>query len=135
MEAINYIAGEKNMMLTEDAQIVQGVSGNGCYLPAGTGKIALKGDRNELSVSLWRQWDGVVEQDAERGVFSFTNIAVFFDNKTDLLTVIINGFKAITDIKDEQNRRTGVLRLQKTAALSSTRMQKKYTASLQEISR
>ena len=104
MEAINYIAGEKNMLLTEDAQIVQGVSGNGCYLPAGTGKIALKGDRNELSVSLWRQWDGVVEQDAERGVFSFTNIVVFFDNKTDLLTVIINGFKAITDIKDEQKQ-------------------------------
>lgn len=104
MEAINYIAGEKNMLLTEDAQIVQGVSGNGCYLPAGTGKIALKGDRNELSVSLWRQWDGVVEQDAERGVFSFTNIAVFFDNKTDLLTVVINGFKAITDIKDEQKQ-------------------------------
>ena len=104
MEAINYIAGEKNMLLTEDAQIVQGVSGNGCYLPAGTGKIALKGDRNELSVSLWRQWDGVVEQDAKRGVFSFTNIVVFFDNKTDLLTVIINGFKAITDIKDEQKQ-------------------------------
>ena len=104
MEAINYIAGEKNMVLTEDAQIVQGVSGNGCYLPAGTGKIALKGDRNELSVSLWRQWDGVVEQDAKRGVFSFTNIVVFFDNKTDLLTVIINGFKAITDIKDEQKQ-------------------------------
>ena len=104
MEAINYIAGEKNMILTEDAQIVQGVSGNGCYLPAGTGKIALKGDRNELSVSLWRQWDGVVEQDAERGVFSFTNIVVFFDNKNDLLTVIINGFKAITDIKDEQKQ-------------------------------
>ena len=104
MEAINYIAGEKNMILTEDAQIVQGVSGNGCYLPAGTGKIALKGDRNELSVSLWRQWDGVVEQDAKRGIFSFTNIAVFFDNKTDLLTVIINGFKAITDIKDEQKQ-------------------------------
>ena len=104
MEAINYIAGEKNMILTEDAQIVQGVSGNGCYLPAGTGKIALKGDRNELSVSLWRQWDGVVEQDAKRGVFSFTNIAVFFDNRTDLLTVVINGFKAITDIKDEQKQ-------------------------------
>ena len=104
MEAINYIAGEKNMVLTEDAQIVQGVSGNGCYLPAGTGKIALKGDRNELSVSLWRQWDGVVEQDAVRGVFSFTNIVVFFDNKTDLLTIVINGFKAITDIKDEQKQ-------------------------------
>lgn len=104
MEAINYAPSGQNMILTEDAQIVAGVSGNACYLPAGTGTIALAGDRNELSVSLWRQWDGVVESDAPRGVFSFKNIQVFFDNKTDLLTVVINGFKAITDIKDKQEQ-------------------------------
>ena len=104
MEAINYIPGGKNMILSEDAQMVQGVSGNGCYLPIGTGTIALAGDRNELSVSLWRQWDGVVEQDAERGVFSFKNIQGFFDRSTDLLTIVINGFKAITDIKDDQKQ-------------------------------
>ena len=104
MEAINYVVDGKNMVLTEDAQIVQGVSGNGCYLPAGVGTIALAGNRNELSVSLWRQWDGVVETDAPRGVFSFKNIQVFFDHETDLLTVVINGFKAITDIKDDQKQ-------------------------------
>ena len=104
MEAINYIPGGNNMVLTEDAQIVQGVSGNGCYLPIGTGTIAIAGDRNELSVSLWRQWDGVVEADAPRGVFSFKNIQCFFDQRTDLLTVVINGFKAITDIKDDQKQ-------------------------------
>ena len=104
MEAINYTPGGQNMILTEDAQIVQGVSGNACYLPAGTGKIPIAGDRNELSVSLWRQWDGVVEQDNVRGVFSFKNIQVFFDNISDFLTVVVNGFKVITDIKDDQNR-------------------------------
>ena len=104
MEAINYVVDGKNMVLTEDAQIVQGVSGNGCYLPAGVGTIALAGNRNELSVSLWRQWDGVVETDAPRGVFSFKNIQCFFDHETDLLTVVINDFKAITDIKDDQKQ-------------------------------
>ena len=104
MEAINYTPGGQNMILTEDAQIVQGVSGNACYLPAGTGKIPIAGDRNELSVSLWRQWDGVVEQDNVRGVFSFKNIQVFFDNISDFLTVVVNGFKVITDIKDDQKR-------------------------------
>ena len=104
MEAINYTPGGQNMILTEDAQIVQGVSGNACYLPAGTGKIPIAGDRNELSLSLWRQWDGVVERDDARGVFSFKNIQVFFDNISDFLTVMVNGFKVITDIKDDQNR-------------------------------
>ena len=104
MEAINYVVDGKNMVLTEDAQIVQGVSGNGCYLPAGIGRIALAGDRNELSVSLWRQWDGVVESVAPRGVFSFKNIRVFFDCISDFLTVVINGFKVITDIKDDQKQ-------------------------------
>ena len=104
MEAINYAPNGQNMALTEDAQIVQGVSGNACYLPAGTGKIPIEGDRNELSVSLWRQWDGVVETDAPRGVFSFKNIQCFFDHETDLLTVVINDFKAITDIKDDQKQ-------------------------------
>ena len=104
MEAINYAHGGQNMILTEDAQIVPGVSGNACYLPAGTGTIALQGNRNELSVSLWRQWDGVVESGAVRGIFSFKNIRVFFDNISDLLTVVINGFKAITDIKDDKEQ-------------------------------
>ena len=104
MEAINYVPGGQNMILTEDAQIVPGVSGNACYLPAGVGKIALEGDRNELSVSLWRQWDGIVESDTPRGIFSFKNIQIFFDNMIDLLTVVINGFKAITDIKDDQQQ-------------------------------
>ena len=104
MEAINYTPGGQNMILTEDAQIVQGVSGNACYLPAGMGKIPIAGDRNELSLSLWRQWDGVVEQDNVRGVFSFKNIQVFFDNISDFLTVVVNGFKVITDIKDDQKR-------------------------------
>ena len=104
MEAINYAPNGQNMILSEDAQIVQGVSGNACYLPAGVGTIALAGNRNELSVSLWRQWDGVVETDAPRGVFSFKNIQCFFDHETDLLTVVINDFKAITDIKDDQKQ-------------------------------
>lgn len=39
-----------------------------------------------------------------RGVFSFKNIQVFFDNISDFLTVVVNGFKVITDIKDDQKR-------------------------------
>jgi len=104
MHVINYAPSGQNMILSDDAQIVAGVSGNACYLPAGTGVIALAGDRNELSVSLWRQWDGVVESDAPRGVFRFKNIRIFFDNVTDLLTLVLNDFKAITDIKDEQEQ-------------------------------
>jgi len=104
MEAINYAHDGQNMILTEDAQIVPGVSGNACYLPAGTGTIALQGNRNELSVSLWRQWDGVVESGAVRGIFRFKNIRVFFDNISDCLTIVINGFKAITDIKDDKEQ-------------------------------
>ena len=36
MEAINYANGS-NMTLPADAQIVQGISGNAVYLPAGKG--------------------------------------------------------------------------------------------------
>ena len=104
MEAINYAPDGQNMILTDDAQIVPGISGNACYLPAGTGKIALTGNRNELSLSLWRQWDGIVEQYAPRGLFSFENIQVFFDSVSDFLTVVINDFKTMTDIKDDQKQ-------------------------------
>ena len=104
MEAINYAPDGQNMILTDDAQIVPGISGNACYLPAGTGTIALQGNRNELSLSLWRQWDGIVEQYAPRGLFSFENIQVFFDSVSDFLTVVINDFKTITDIKDDQKQ-------------------------------
>ena len=92
------------MLLSDDAQIVQGVSGNACYLPAGIGRIKISGDRNEVTVSLWRQWDGVVETNEVRGVFSFKNIQVFFDSTSDFLTIVLNGFKAITDIKDDQKQ-------------------------------
>ena len=104
MEAINYAPDGQNMILTDDAQIVPGISGNACYLPAGTGTIALQGNRNELSLSLWRQWDGIVEQYAPRGLFSFENIQVFFDSVSDFLTVVINDFKTMTDIKDDQKQ-------------------------------
>ena len=104
MYVINYASNGQQMILSDDAQIVAGVSGNACYLPAGTGTIALAGDRNELSVSLWRQWDGVVESDAPRDVFRFKNIRIFFDNVTDLLTLVLNDYKAITDIKDKQEQ-------------------------------
>ncbi len=103
MEAINYANGA-NMTLPPDAQIVQGVSGNAVYLPAGAGTMPIAGNRNELTISLWRQWDGVVEADDYRGFFSFKNMQVFFDNKSDFLTIALNGFKAITDVKDNQKQ-------------------------------
>lgn len=101
MEAINYANGS-NMTLPEDAQIVQGISGNAVYLPAGKGTMPIAGNRNELTISLWRQWDGVVEADDYRGVFSTANIKAYFDQATDFLTVELAGTKTVTDIKDDQ---------------------------------
>ena len=103
MEAINYANGS-NMTLPADAQIVQGISGNAVYLPAGKGTMPIAGNRNELTISLWRQWDGVVEADAYRGVFSMVNIKAYFDQATDFLTVELAGAKTVTDIKDDQEQ-------------------------------
>jgi|GEM_PF-886928 len=103
MEIINYANGA-NMTLPEDAQIVQGVSGNAVYLPAGAGTMPIAGNRNELTISLWRQWDGVVEADDYRGVFSTANIKAYFDQATDFLTIELAGVKTVTDIKDDQEQ-------------------------------
>lgn len=103
MEAINYANGA-NMTLPADAQIVQGVSGNAVYLPAGAGTMPIAGNRNALTISLWRQWDGVVEADDYRGVFLTANIKAYFDQATDFLTVELAGTKTVTDIKDDQEQ-------------------------------
>ena len=103
MEIINYANGS-NMTLPADAQIVQGVSGNAVYLPAGAGTMPIAGSRNELTISLWRQWDGVVEADHYRGVFSTANIKAYFDQATDFLTIELAGTKTVTDIKDDQEQ-------------------------------
>ena len=103
MEAINYANGS-NMTLPADAQIVQGVSGNAVYLPAGAGTMPVAGNRNELTISLWRQWDGVVEADHYRGVFSTANIKAYFDQATDFLTVELADTKTVTDVKDDQEQ-------------------------------
>ena len=103
MEAINYANGS-NMTLPEDAQIVQGISGNAVYLPAGKGTMPIAGNRNELTISLWRQWDGVVEADYYRGIFSTANIKAYFDQATDFLTVELAGAKTVTEIKDDQEQ-------------------------------
>ncbi|UTY25300.1 LamG domain-containing protein [Treponema denticola] len=103
MEAINYANGS-NMTLPADAQIVQGISGNAVYLPAGAGTMPIAGNRNELTISLWRQWDGVVDSAAYRGVFSTANIEAYFDQATDFLTIELAGVKTVTDIKDDQEQ-------------------------------
>ena len=103
MEIINYANGA-NMTLPADAQIVQGISGNAVYLPAGAGTMPIAGNRNELTISLWRQWDGVVETDDYRGIFKTANIKAYFDQATDFLTVELAGVKTVTDIKDDQEQ-------------------------------
>lgn len=103
MEIINYANGS-NMTLPADAQIVQGVSGNAVYLPAGAGTMPIAGNRNELTISLWRHWDGVVEADHYRGVFKTANIKAYFDQATDFLTVELAGVKTVTDVKDDQEQ-------------------------------
>ena len=104
MEALNYVAGAHNMILTEDAQIVTGVSGNACYLPIGTGKMRMDEQYNELSISLWREWDGVVDTQDKRGIFSLKNLELYFDSSTDFLTIVCAGVTTVTDIKDEQKQ-------------------------------
>ncbi len=126
MEAINYANGF-NMTLPADAQIVQGISGNAVYLPAGAGAMPIAGDRNEITISLWRQWDGVVEADDYRGVFSTANIKAYFDQATDLLTVVLAETKTVTDIKDDQEQshwsfcfvKNGFLKIYKNAELKA----------------
>jgi len=103
MEIINYANGA-NMTLPQDAQIVQGVSGNAVYLPAGAGTMPIADNRNELTISLWRQWDGVVEADYYRGVFATANIKAYFDQATDFLTIELAGTKTVTDVKDDQEQ-------------------------------
>lgn len=103
MEVINYANGA-NMTLPEDAQIVQGISGNAVYLPAGAGTMPIAGNRNELTISLWRQWDGVVETDDYRGIFAIANIKAYFDQATEFLTIDLAGTKTVTEIKDDQEQ-------------------------------
>ncbi len=104
MQAANYVNGANNMDLAPDAQIVPGVAGNAVYFPAGSGSLQIDGgDRAEFSVSLWREWDGVVESDAVRGVWSIKNISAHFDNLTDSLSITLPGASPVTtDIKDNQ---------------------------------
>ncbi|WP_440986459.1 hypothetical protein [Treponema denticola] len=122
MEAINYANGS-NMTLPTDAQIVQGVSGNAVYLPAGAGTMPIAGNRNELTISLWRQWDGVVEADHYRGVFSTANIKAYFDQATDFLTVELAGVKTVTDVKDDQEQTHWCFLFSKNGFLKSTKTQ------------
>ena len=103
MEIINYANGA-NMTLPADAQIVQGVSGNAVYLPAGAGTMPISGNRNELTISLWRQWDGVVDSAAYRGVFATAKIKAYFDQTTDFFIIELAGVKTVTDIKDDQEQ-------------------------------
>lgn len=103
MKSINY-AGGSNMTLPPDAQFVQGVSGNALYLPAGAGFIPSSENRNEITISLWRQWDGVVDSAAYRGVFKTANIKVYFDQATDFLTIELADTKTVTDVKDDQEQ-------------------------------
>ncbi|AAS11628.1 MAG TPA: hypothetical protein DHV15_13150 [Treponema sp.] len=66
--------------------------------------MPIAGNRNELTISLWRQWDGVVEADAYRGVFATANIKAYFDQTTDFLTIELAEVKTVTDIKDDQEQ-------------------------------
>ncbi len=99
MQLINY-AGGVGLELPQDAQIVKGVSGNGFYLPYREAVQKLNTNCRELTISLWRQWDG--RKDAEpRGVFALGNLSVYFDPNKETLMVILDGALFKTDIKDD----------------------------------
>ena len=102
MEITNYGFGGANLFLSDDAQIVPGVSGDAAYLPIGIGTTKASGEYHSLTFSIWRQWDGMIEQDAPRGVFSVKTLNVYFDHKTSLMTLVLNGAVHVTDITDNQ---------------------------------
>ena len=102
MEITNYGFGGANLFLSDDAQIVPGVSGDAAYLPIGIGTAKASGEYHSLTFSIWRQWDGMIEQDAPRGVFSVKTLNVYFDHKTSLMTLVLNGAVHVTDITDDQ---------------------------------
>ena len=105
MEAINYASKGQNMILPDDAQIVQGVSGGAVYLTSGEGTVKMTGDNMAIfSLSIWRRWDGIVKADKPRPFFKFKNFKVFFDGNTDILNIAIQNDTVLqTAVKDDKN--------------------------------
>ena len=83
METINSCGG-KNMILTNDVQVVKGVSGSAVYMASGMGSAEIEhDDLDKMTVSIWRKWDGISATE-NRTFFNFANLAVYFsyaDNK------------------------------------------------------
>ncbi len=95
----NYVGYD--MVLTDDVQIVKGVSGNALYFPFGHGHIQHDANYNNTSFSLWRRWDGVVDDDY-RGVLETVNVKIYFDNVSDKLKIELEGLEPVTvDLIDE----------------------------------
>ncbi len=89
-----------DMELTDDVQIVKGVSGNALYFPFGHGFLKEDNNFNETAFSLWRRWDGVVDDDY-RGVLETANVKIYFDNASDKLKIELAGLQPITlDVLD-----------------------------------
>ena len=102
MEARNYAPNaQHNMILPPDAQVVTGVLGNAVYLPAGCGIIEMDGTLSALGISLWRTWDGVIETDSFRGIFSFRNFKAYFDCASGKLCITLPAGNITTDIDDD----------------------------------
>lgn len=120
MEARNYSPNaQHNMILSDDAQIVAGVIGNGVYLPAGCGTVEMSGTLDAMGVSIWRMWDGVTETVGVRGIFSFKNFGAYFDNVSDKLTVMLPcGITVHTDIPDDTEFNHWVFNFIKNGTLS-----------------
>ncbi len=89
-----------DMELTDDVQIVKGVSGNALYFPFGHGFLKEDNNFNETAFSLWRRWDGVVDDDY-RGIIETANVKIYFDNTTDRLKIELAGLEPVTlDVLD-----------------------------------
>ncbi|PIE98650.1 MAG: hypothetical protein CR988_02275 [Treponema sp.] len=90
-----------DMELTDDVQIVKGVSGNALYFPFGCGFVKEDDNFNETAFSLWRRWDGVADDDY-RGILKTANVKIYFDNVSDKLKIELVGLEPVTlDVLDE----------------------------------
>ncbi|WP_449190060.1 WD40/YVTN/BNR-like repeat-containing protein [Treponema lecithinolyticum] len=127
METINSCGG-KNMILTNDVQVVKGVSGSAVYMVSGMGSAEIEhDDLDKMTVSIWRKWDGISATE-NRTFFNFANLAVYFsyaDNK--LVVKSGDNVPVRTDVLDDTEFNHWVFTYNRNDVLTIFKNAKKLT--------
>lgn len=127
METINSCGG-KNMILTNDVQVVNGVSGSAVYMLSGMGSAEIEhDDLDKMTVSIWRKWDGISATE-NRTFFNFANLAVYFsyaDNK--LVVKSGDNVPVRTDVLDDTEFNHWVFTYNRNDVLTIFKNAKKLT--------